>query len=326
MRTVMTGKKDGGTGKQKTTCRKINKGNIRLSDYIAAIIPEGSTIQFVLYEDFDHDGLNEAVIGLSRFAPLPPDSAVLIVKANGKGIEHCWLHFTDNSDLPGRAGIIDNSAAADTDGDGFPELVVSRVLSHEHDIDIHVFDWDANGVRRVWHSNRSFFHGSMEVEDIDGDEIAEIVVESGTREGSEFLALDETSYHVRDSFAYKWDGRVFTPRPYHVRMPYASYNKAVEFIRAIWLRDYGHAYKMVVMPGFLGLKGLDDSSINAFKCHIDAKVLPVLMRNLSKGKLVPTEPYDTCCQFIGAEDCFTVELARKENTLMVYGMIITKRI
>jgi hypothetical protein len=322
----MIGKKDGGAGKQKGIRKKRNKDNLRLSDYITAVIPDGATIQFVLYGDFDHDGLNEAAIGLSRFTPLPPDSAVLIVKAKHDGIEHDWLHFTDNACLPEQAGIIDNSAAADTDGDGFPELVVSRVLSHEHDIDIHVFDWTENGVFRVWHSDRSFFHGSMEVEDIDGDKIAEVVVESGTQEGSEVIALNETSYHVRDSFAYKWDGKDFIPRPYRVRMPYASYNKAVEFIRAIWLGDYEHAYEMVIMPGFLGLKGLDDSSINAFRCHIDKQVLPVLARNLSKGKLVPTEPYDTCCQFIGAEDCFTVELARREDKLMVYGMIITRRI
>lgn len=325
----MIGKKDGDAGNRKSARsarRKSNKANLLLSDYITSIIPDGATIQFVLYEDFDHDGLKEAAIGLSRFTPLPPDSAVLITKAKGDRIEHNWLHFTDNNCLPEQSGIIDNSAAADTDGDGFPELVVSRVLSHEHDIDVHVFDWTANGVQRVWHSDRSFFHGSMEVEDIDGDDIAEVVVESGTREGSEVIALNETSYHVRDSAAYKWDGRVFAPKPYRVRMPYASYNKAVEFIKAIWLREYDYAYNMVIMPGFLGLKGLDDSSINAFKCHIDAKVLPVLMRNLSKGKLVPTEPYDTCCQFIGAEDCFTVELARKENRLLVYGMIITKRI
>lgn len=322
----MTGKKGGADGKRKSTRRKINKGNLRLSDYIAAIIPEGSTIQFVLYEDFDHDGLREAVIGLSRFTPLPPDSAVLIVKEINNGMEHNWLHFTDNACLPEQAGIIDNSAAADIDGDGYPELVVSRVLSHEHDIDVHVFDWDENGAYRAWHSNRSFFHGSMEVDDIDGDEKAEIVVESGTHEGNEVIALNESSYHVRDSCAYKWDGKTFTPRPYHVRMPYASYNKAVEFIKAIWLGDYEYAYKMVIMPGFLGLKGLDDSSIDAFKYHIDKQVLPVLARNLSKGKLVPSEPYDTCCQFMGTEDCFTVELARKENKLMVYGIIITKRV
>lgn len=322
----MIGKKDGGAGKRKSTRRKSNKGSLRLSDYIAAIIPEGSTIRFVLCEDFDHDGLKEAAIGLSRFTPLPPDSAVLIVKKGNDGMEHNWLHFTDNACLPEQAGIIDNSAAADTDGDGFPELVVSRVLSHEHDIDIHVFDWDANGAYRAWHSNRSFFHGSMEVDDIDEDGAAEIVVESGTLQGNEVIALNETSYHVRDSCAYKWDGKIFAPRPYQVRAPYASYNKAVEFIEAIWLGDYDYAYKMVIMPGFLGLKGLDDSSIYAFKCHIDGKVLPALVRNLSKGKLAPSEPYDTCCQFIGAEDCFTVELARKENKLMVYGIIITKRL
>lgn len=304
--------------------RKNTGKKQRLSEYAMSKLPAGSVIQFVFYEDFDQDGLKEAVIGITRFSPFPPDSAILIIKKNQDAVEHSWLNFCDSTGSA--CGVIDNAAAADTDGDGRPELIVSQVLSHEHDIDITVFDWLDSSVHRVWHSEKSFFHGSMEVDDIDGDGVAEIVVENGTHGGSEVIAMKEACYHVREGCAYKWDGNDYHMAAYQVRMPYISYNAAVDFLKAIWLRDYDSAYDMVVMPGFLGLAGLDDSSVTAFRNYIDKKVLPALTRNISKSKLVPLEPYDTYCQFTGSHDCFTVELARVKNRMKVLSLAVAKRV
>jgi len=265
--------------------RKKSNKKRRLSEYTSAQLPAGSVIQFVYYEDFDNDGQKEAVIGITRFSPFPPDSVVMLVKEKEDSFDHNWIHFSDHACTA--CGIIDNAAAADTDGDGVPELVVSRVLSHEQDIDIVVFDWPEKDALKTWHSGRTFFHGSMELNDIDGDGISEILIESGTRIGEEIIALNESCYHVREGFAYKWDGKGYTPKANQVRMPYVSYNTAVGFLKAIWMQDYDSAYDMVVLPGFLGLAGLDDSSPEAFRSFIGKNVLPHLMRNLSKGKLIP---------------------------------------
>ena len=295
----------------------------RLSEYTSAQLPAGSVIQFVFYEDFDNDGRKEAVIGITRFSPFPPDSAVILVKEKEDSFEHSWIHFSDHACTV--CGIIDNAAAADTDGDGVPELVVSRVLSHEQDIDIVVFDWPEKDVLKTWHSGRTFFHGSMEVNDIDEDGVSEILIESGTQTGEEIIALKESFYYVREGFAYKWGGEGYTPTVNRVRMPYVSYNTAVGFLKAIWMQDYDSAYDMVIMPGFLGLAGLDDSSPEAFSSYIGKNVLPRLKRNLSKGKLIPQEPFDTCCKFIGAEDCFTIELVCEKKRVQILSLIISEK-
>ncbi len=298
----------------------------RLSEYAASQLPKGAVIDFIFFEDFDNDSRKEAAIGITRFTPFPPDSAVLIIKSGKSGdIEHKWLTLQDGNQECERSGIIDNAAAADADGDGSPELIISRVLSHEHDIDITVIDWNGENAYKAWHSGRNFFHGSMEVTDVDGDSVAEIIAECGTKAGHEIISLEDACYHVRESFMYKWDGYSYRVKPYSVKMPYVSYNTAVNFLRAIWLRDFEKAYSMVVIPPFLGLAGLDDDTLAAFKGYIEKKVLPSLTRNLQKGKLVPAEPYDTCCHFSGLEDDFTVELTRTCNGVRISGLVISKR-
>ncbi len=303
--------------------KKKTERKHRLSEYTTAQLPAGSVIQFVYYEDFDNDGRKEAIIGISRFTPFPPDSAIILVKENEGSFNHSWMYFSDNAYAA--FGIIDNAAVADTDGDGVPELVVSRLLSHEQDIDIHVFDWPDKETLKIWNSGRTFFHGSMELNDIDHDGISEILVESGTLTGEEIIALNESCYHVREGFSYKWDGEGYTSTANQVRMPYVSYNTAVDFLKAIWKRDYDSAYDMVILPGFLGLAGLDDSSPEAFRSYIVKNVMPHLMRNLSKGQLIPTEPFDTCCKFMGAEDCFTIELVCEKNRIQILSLIISKK-
>jgi len=302
--------------------RKNKKKKRKLSEYTLSQLPAGAIPQFIYYEDFNNDGRKEAAVGITCFSPFPPDSAVIFVKEEQDSYNHVWLHFSEQAFHS--CGIIDNAAAADIDGDGVPELVVSRVLSHEQDIDIVVFDWPSNDMERVWHSGRTFFHGSMEIEDIDGDGIDEILIESGANTGEEIISLQDTFYHFREGNAYKWDGTSFKLIEHQVRMPYVSYNASVKFLRAIFHQDYDSAYDMVIMPGFLGLEGLDDSSKDAFRRYIEVNVLPKLEHNLAKGRLVPAEPFDTCCKFMGAEDCFTVELVRKKNEIMILGLVISQ--
>ena len=112
----------------------------------------------------------------------------------------------------------------------------------------------------------------------------------------------------------------YEEREYPVRMPYESYNIAVDFLRTIWLKDYQKEYDMVVMLGFLGLTSLDNASLEAFRSHVVRKVRPVMVRNLTAAKLIPSEPYDTYCQFLGTDACFTVELVRIKDRMKVYSL------
>lgn len=303
--------------------KKTAKKELRMSEYAAAQLPDGAVIDFVFHEDFDADGLKEAVVGFTQFTPFPPDSAVLLVHRTSDGLEHNWLSAAEGSCLS--QGIFDNAVAADTNGDGRPELVLSLADGQEHCICVYVFGWSGNSLKPVWHSPRSFFHGSMEVDDIDSDGVAEIIIENGTYTGSEIIAMNDTCYHVREGFVFKWDGREYIRSPRQVRMPYESYNTSVDFLRAIWSRDYRRAFDMVVLPGFIGLAGLDDCSMKTFKSFVSRKIRPVLVQNIAKGKLVPMEPYNTCCQFSGTEDYFTIELVRENNIMKVYGIEITKK-
>lgn len=300
--------------------------HLRLSEYITSQLPEGAVVDFIFYEDFDGDGEKEAVIGVTRFAPFPPDSAVLIVKAEKNGdIAHDWFMFRESPHGFEQAGVIDSAASADTDGDGLKEVVISRVFGHKHEIDITVIDWEGAAPHQVWHSGQAYFHGSLQVADTDGDGIAEIVVEFGTQDGHEVISAEEACYHVRESKVYKWDGKSYCAYPRNVDMPYASFNTAVRFLKAVWKRDYEKAYSMVLIPPFSGLDGLDDPSLPAFKNYISRKVMPALSRNIEKGKLVPAEPYDTCCHFSGPEDDFTVELSRTGSGVKISGLMISKR-
>ncbi len=320
------GRKNTGDGKKPPLLKKRTSNRDKtLSKYAEAQIPQGAVIDFVFYEDFNADGLKEAAIGITRFTPFPPDSAVLLIHRSVDGMVHNWLSASEGTSAAEHPGTHDNADVADMDADGRPELVLSLAHGQEHCTSVYIFDWNEDGVHLAWRSEKSFYHGSMEVNDIDGDGMPEIIVESGTQTGCEVISMKEASYHVRESCIYKWDGRDYTKHAYRVHMPYESYNLAVCFINALWAKDYGSAFEMVVMPGFLGLDGLDDSSMTAFKSYISRKVRPVLARNLSKGKLVPAEPYDTCCQFAGAEDYFVVELVRVNGVIKVYSLQITKR-
>lgn len=318
------GSKNGDETK-KTTDKKLALKEQRISDYILPLIPDGALINFVFYEDFNNDGQKEAVVGFTQFSPFPPDSVVLMVSKTSDGFRHSWIVSERSCHFPESCGTFDNAAVADTDGDGVPELVLSQVEGKEHNIVIFIYDWTESGMCLTWKSQRTFFHGSMETMDVDYDGIDEVLVEYGTNSGNEIIETSEACYHVRDGFKYKWNGSDYVESKNNVHMPYESYNIAVSFIRSIWLKEYNKAYEMVLMPGFLGVEGLDDCSLSAFRKYIIKRVRPMLTKNLSKGKLIPSEPYETCCQFTGPDDCFNVELIRTKNQIKIYELQITKK-
>lgn len=300
--------------------------NRGFSEYAGKLIPDGAVMNFIFYEDFDGDGVREAFIGFTEFSPFPPESSILYIKPSEDGYSHKWLLPHDNMNYEGCPGIYDNAAAVDTDGDGKPELVVSLAEGNGHYLTLCIYDCAEGLPVLAWQSDDAYYHGNAEVADFDGDGRYEVIVEKGTNTGQEILALSEACYHVREGLVFKWDGSSCTGESVQVRMPYQSYNEAVTFLLNLWRKDYRSCYKMAALPFFLGIDGLDDSSLAAFRKYVSKRIRPLLMKNLSKGKLVPSEPCDTCCLFSGAEDDITVELSLDNGLIKVSGISILKRI
>lgn len=296
------------------------------SEYAGKLIPRGAVLNFIFHEDFDGDGIREVFAGFTEFSPFPPETSILYIKPIEQGYTHKWLLQSGTGNYEGCPGIYDNAFAADTDGDGRPELVVSLAAGSGHYLSLYIFDCLEDLPVLVWQSGDSWYHGNAEVVDIDGDGRYEVSVEKGTKIGQEILALDEACYHVREALEYKWTGSDYTEIPLQVRMPYQSYNTAVNFLLSLWRKDYKSCYKMIVLPAFLGIDGLDDSSLDAFRKYASRRIRPVLMRNLSKGKLSPGEPCDSCCVFTGAIDVITVELSIDHGHAKVSGISTLKRL
>jgi hypothetical protein len=304
--------------------KKGRKTDRSFSEYAGKHIPKGAVIDYIFYEDFDGDGEKEAVIGYTQFSPFPPESSIIFIKRADNGYSHLVLtedRHIEFSDF----GIFDQASAADTDGDGLPELIISLAAGNGHYITLFVFDWYEGIPRLALRTEEGFYHGSLEVCDTDGDRVFELVVESGSMKGNEILELDESCFHVRESCFYKWDGLSYIKWPHHVRMPYQSYNMAVEFLMVLWKQEYRRAHEMAYLPAFMGLDGLDDCNLNAYKRYIEKNIRPVLLRNLLKKKLVPSEPYDAYCMFNGSEDDFTVELVREKGLLKVQSLNVYKK-
>lgn len=307
------------------TDKKKKKSGSGMTGYLKKLIPSKAIIDFVLKEDFDGDGSEEAVVGYTELIPFPPETSVVYLKNAWVEFKHVMLLPDPNLTGVHTGSIFDNVAAADTDCDGLPELVLSLAAGNGHYITVSVFDWINGEPVSVWKSNEPFYHGSMEVLDVDNDGMFEIVIESGTMDGKEILSLEEAGYHMRKSCCNKWDGNSFKDSVFEVRMPYLSYNCAVKFLLYLWQQDYKKAYEMVLMPGFMGLHGLDDSSFGAFRKYINKHIRPSFCRNLSKGRLVPSEPYDSFCLFSGFYDDMSVELVKKNGKIFVQSLNIHKK-
>ena len=304
---------------------KKKKNNSGMTGYLKKLIPSKAIIDFVFKEDFDGDGLEEAVVGYTELMPFPPESSVVWLKFEGMELKHIKL-LPEAGRQDAYNGVFDNAAAVDTDNDGLPELVLSLSTGNGHYISVSVYDWIYGRPVSVWKSDEPCYHGSMDIADVDNDGVFEIITDSGTMEGKEILAFEEAGYHMRKSCCYKWDGTTYKGSEYGVRMPYLSFNCAVLFIQCLWQQEYKKAYEMVIMPGFMGLEGLDDSSLSKFKKFVNKHIIPVLCRNLSKGRLVPSEPYDSFCLFSGLNDDISVEMVNKSGRIFIQNLSIHKKI
>lgn len=309
-------------GSAKKGKRKPGKN---MAAYVKAMIPSGAVLDFVFKEDFDGDGKGEGIVGFTEFTPFPPESSVVYIKNGPEGFVHEDLFIHANEPGLCSYGITDEAVLEDVNGDGTKELVLSMAAGNSHNLTVLVFQWKDGAFLPVWRSKETCFHGSMEVTDINGTGSYGIIIDTGTMDGAEILSLGEACFHVRKSCLFKWDGTNYTRGPHSVRMPYLSYNAAVKFLLYIWMKEYRKAYEMVIMPAFLGLDGLGDSSCRAFTRYLEKSIRPALERNIDKGKLIPAEPYDTYCTFYGPEDDFSIELVRRDQQVKIRGLNIFKK-
>ena len=95
-----------------------------LSSYIKNNIPREASVEYIISEDFNKDGTDEAVIAVSLYFPYPPVSYLFCVwdEKNELGYNHKIIQLTDSIGDTDYC-ILDNLLYADIDGDGVSEIV-----------------------------------------------------------------------------------------------------------------------------------------------------------------------------------------------------------
>jgi hypothetical protein len=307
----------------KKYCRP-EKRRKNLSSYIKRQIPNDASIEYILSGDFNNDGADEAVVVLSLYFPYPPVPMLIYVWVDEKSQEykHQTVYLADKSE-DAEYCILDNLISADVDGDGVAEIVFTMAETGNTYVKIYIIDWIDGEPCLVWQSKQGLPHGCIDVSDTDNDGIYEIISEWSTARGAEIISFEDACYHIRESCCYKWEDGTFACKPWQVRSPYGSYNMCVNFLAAIFNQKYEEIYRQVIVPGFLGLNGLDDCSLKSFVKHMETNVRPILLKNLSKGKLLPSEPFEDYCFFSGPFNNFILELAKKDGVYKVQRMSIT---
>ncbi|MGI6605395.1 MAG: hypothetical protein ACOX2S_10330 [bacterium] len=292
-----------------------------MADFVRSLIPQDAKINFIFRTDVDGDGSTEGLVGYTVLdAGGHLVSHVLLIRPVGEGfISHKLLATSLEPDSlydadDGLYGTLAASYLADTNGDGRQDLVVGLAAGRGHYLKAHIIRFGEEQPALIWSLEEGAYHGSLDVLDVDGDKVSEIIVEGSTWCGEQILSLAEADPHVRLSTCHKWNGQSYSSFPYQVKQPEnASYNVAVAYLGALWEGDYQTAYNLTQLPGFLGLKGLDDSSLDAFREHVDEHIMPELLRNLEKGRLQPQDVHPAYCFFAGINDLIQVSLEHEQG-------------
>ncbi|MDA8097539.1 MAG: hypothetical protein RDV00_02660 [Clostridia bacterium] len=306
------------------------------SEYIRELLPENVEVNFIFREDFDGDGRNELVLGYSFAEPEQQAGLQFEVLC----LAPCPHGFTRGlvlSTVPGADplygeddeihGVFDAAYAVDTNGDGRPELVLGLTAGNGHFVTPYVFHWTRGLPVLAWTTGEAYHHGALYVVDEDGDGVFEVVIE-GSRfaDEGEIISVPEAGPHLRERSVCTWDGSTYDCRTFPASPLHSAYQTALTFLWSLWKDDYETAYRLTLLPTFLGLAGLDDSSLNAFRRRVNEYLRPALVRNLEKGSLSP-EPSNSFCWFEGPDDFFTLGLmADKEGVKVVSAYVNPKEV
>lgn len=293
-----------------------------MASFARQLVPEDAYINFIYREDFDGDRIAEAVIG---YTSTEQDSfiqrfTVIYISQVGQFFNHGEVLTTVDSDE--FYGFFDGAYVADTNGDGLPELVVALAAGNAHFVDGYVFHWQ-NGVPLLaWRTTESFAHGRLEVVDYDADGVFEILLQGAVGYGEEILSYSEAGPHIRESYLCKWNGGHYNFFPCPVPKPCIFYNTAVEFLMSVWKEDYKAAYKLALLPGFLGLEGLSGDELEIFADYTACNIRPALVKNLEHGTLIPQESFDWVWCFSGTIDDFVMELVDYQGEVRIKSLTL----
>jgi len=301
---------------------------VNIAQYIHGLLPPSAEITFLYQEDFDGDKQNEIVLGYTNWESFPPVFSVYLINFNGEELTHsCILTNTCNpkslyDESAGIEGIIDCAFVADTNGDGKSELIIALATGNGHFLTPYIFHWVNKTPALVWKEEKTFYHGSLDVKDVDLDGIFETVIEESIWYGKDIFSLAEASPHMRLCSIYKWDGRAYEQKPFLPQDPIRiGHNISLQFLVSIAKGEYTSAYKLIQLPYFLGLDALDDSSLDAFQRHVNKNILPLLNRNLQQGLLTPVD----FGFFEGTEHDFIFQWSKDKECIKIHSIAINSK-
>jgi hypothetical protein len=304
------------------------------SEYVRELLPDWAEVNFIFREDFDGDGREELLLGYSFTEP---------EQHSGLHFEVLWLASCPHgfvrrlilSTVPGADsmygeaddiyGVFDAAYAADTNGDGRPELILGLTAGNGHFVTPYVFHWMRGLPMLVWRTAEAYGHGALDVVDEGGEGIFEISIESSRfADETEIVSVPEAGPHLRERSVCRWNGHTYVCDTHPASRLHSGYQAAVSFLWSLWKGDYEIAYRLTLLPTFLGLDGLDDSSLDAFRRQVDEQLRPALVRNLDRGGLLP-EPSHSFCWFEGAEDFFSLGLMGDKDGVKVVSVYVNPK-
>ncbi|PKM90055.1 MAG: hypothetical protein CVU87_03430 [Firmicutes bacterium HGW-Firmicutes-12] len=299
-----------------------------IAQYIHKLLPPSSEITFLYQEDFDGDNQDEIILGLTNCETSPPNFSVFFISYNGQDLTHqCILTNTCNpeslyDESSGIEGIIDNAFVADTNGDGKSELIITLITGNGHFLTPYLFNWVNKVPTLVWTVNKTFYHGSLDVMDVDLDGIFEVVIEESIWYGKDILSLAESSPHMRLSNLYKWDGKTYKQKPFQPQdTDRIGHNISLYFLLSIAKAKYNRAYELIQLPYFLGLNGVDDNSFDSFLRYLNKNILPILNKNLEKGLLIPAD----LGYFKGEDNDFIFRWSKDKGLIKIHSITINPK-
>lgn len=281
---------------------------IKLSEFVKSILPSNATVNFILEADFNGDGRQEVVLGYRVYESSSYQVILYLYNNRGKQ-EYSMLLSTEEGTPYWGLGVYDGAFAADTTGNKKPDLVLALTVGAGHFVTILVFQWINNSPSLLWQSTQSYYHGSVSVAEEDNKGTYGILSEWSEYSDDDIIVQCEAFIHIRMSMLYKFNGTTFVPSPRPVSRDRQVYNVADRFITSLAKKDYEAAYKMILLPFFFKLGGLDDSSPATFKRYVNKEVIPALERNIKDGdRIYPGEPSATYISFKGKYDIFNMNI------------------
>jgi hypothetical protein len=296
-----------------------------ISKFVKDLVPEDADIVFLHKGDINGDGREEVLVGISYFDVSKYIYTMYLIYLTEEGPEHKLFLTTvenrdslydSNSDI---LGAIADVFIVDTNGDGSNELVICTTMGTGHYVTVFIFHWNGRIPVLVWKSDL-YAQGIVDVIAPEKDGGFSITVESRTfSEDMNIFCHYMTAVYVTESCLIKWDGNTYAVHPLELRDENIRHNISVRFLESVWNEDYLTAYTLVELPAYLGLRGLDECSFQAFEAHAKQYVRPVLAENLNGEVLSQVEH----CLFQGKKNEFYFRFSKMTGSLKIEALTIS---